>query len=56
MKDGDVILVLAQVGRNFCTYLSSTIIPQNMRETITYAQNSAAALGNIRDVSFYEIT
>ena len=45
-----VILILREVGRSFCSYLSGHIIDGSMRQRINKAVTDAEALSHIRDV------
>ena len=45
-----VILILREVGRSFCSYLSGHIIVRSMRQRINKAVTDAEALSHIRDV------
>ena len=51
MEDQHVILVLPELGREFCFCLNHNIITQAMNQNIKGAKNDLEALQYIREVS-----
>ena len=50
--DNDVIDVLGKVGRGFCNHLHDDTMTQDMRQTVSNANNDSEALRHIRVVSW----
>ena len=59
INEQEIIFVLGALDPNFCNFLHKDVIATSMRQTINRAENDAAALGSVRDVSlalvFYTI-